>query len=239
MEPTKRKAGRPPGEKKDDQELVDLKITKESDRLLTAHSNKLKVSKRKYVNAAIAYFAETGLNPTKERPQGLANVSAKVSQETRAVRELNVEIGQRVITIIRGWEKTLYGFLQQQQAGTVNYLQQIESNILAHQVEVESTLLAPMVEQLFKVNLEAFIARALTTRLLMKVTDQEEEGYQSQMEKSDSGRDQQLAMKMREFIATNSVAKPTLSPKPQVPAVPAKAPMLPAAATTAAAVPPK
>jgi len=208
-------------------------------------AKKLKMSKSQFASAAIAYFAETGLDPTKERPLGLANVSAKVSQETRAVRELNVEIGQRLITIMRGWEKTLYGFLQQQQAGTVNYLQQIESNLLGHQVQVESTLLAPMVEQLFRVNLEANTTRNLAARLFVEATQkpdltkQAPERYQDQVAHLNSERDVMLTKQTREFIATNSVPKPTLSPKPQVPAVPVRTPSVPAAATTAAAAPPK
>lgn len=233
MEPSKRKAGRPPSEKKNNPELADLKITLETDRVLTTHAKKLKMSKRKYANAAIAYFAETGLDPTKERPHGLANVTAKVSQETLAVRTQNVEIGNRVISILRGWEKTLYGFLQQQQAGTLNYLQQIESNILGHQVQVESTLLAPIVEQLFKVNLEAFLIRDFAAQLYVKSENLPAGSADEQMAVATKGRDQQLATTMREFIRTNNVGKPTLSPKPQVPATPAKAPSQPAAATPA------
>ncbi|MDF7815453.1 hypothetical protein [Hymenobacter sp. YC55] len=211
-----------------------VRVTGDAFRQVTTHAKKLKLTNGEYVSAAIAYFAETGLDPTKERPHGLANVTAKVSQETLAVRQQNVEIGNRVISILRGWEKTLYGFLQQQQAGTLNYLQQIESNILGHQVQVESTLLAPMVEQLFKVNLEAFITRGLTSQLLVKSTNQPEGSYQRQMDTSNNGRDQQLALLMREFIKTNNVDKPKLSPKPTVPATPAKAPSQPAATTPAA-----
>ncbi|WP_157530913.1 hypothetical protein [Hymenobacter norwichensis] len=200
------------------------------------------MSKRKYANAAIAYFAETGLDPTKERPHGLANVSAKVSHETLAVRQQNADIGNRLISILRGWEKTLYGFLQQQQAGTVNYLQQIESNLLAHQVAVETSYLAPMVEQLFKVNLEAFVIRDFAVQLFAKAQNMPASSADTQMQLVTNGRDQQLATAVREFIKTNNVPTPTLSPKPQVPATPAKlpsAPSTPGNATSAAGATPK
>ncbi len=239
MEPGKRKAQRRRPLSAAENPLTSLKISKVADGQLTGHAKKLRIGKGEYASAAIAYFAETGLDPTQERPQGLASVSAKVSQETRAVREQNVDIGNRLISILRGWERTLYGFLQQQQGGTLNYLERIEENILAHQVQVESSLLAPMVEQLFKVNLEAFITRGLTADLLVKSSNLPASSYEQQMELSTNGRDQQLATALREFIKTNSVAKPNLSPKPQVPAAPAKAPSTPTGAAPAAAAPPK
>lgn len=121
----------------------------------------------------------------------------------------------------------------QQQAGTLNYLQQIETNILAHQVQVESKLLAPMIEQLFKANLEAFIIRDFASQLFVKANNLPVGSAEKQMELATNGRDQQLATVLREFIETNSVAKPSLSPKPQVPAIPAKAPSVPTGGTPA------
>lgn len=224
MEPEKRKKGRPAGQKAAEKPSPSLKLTGDADRLLTVHSKKIKLSKREYASAAVTYFAETGLNPTKERPHGLANVSSKVVVETQSVKELNVEIANRIISLLRNWEQGLYGFLQQQQAGMLNYLEQIESNILAHQVQVESSYFGPMIEQLIKANLEAYIGRGFTAQLLMKSTNQPEGSYQKQMEVSDKERDTQLTLRTREFITTNSVAKPKLSPKPQILPVPPKAP---------------
>lgn len=224
MEPTPNSAPRSTKKKVADKPSDNVRLEPAANRQLTTHSKKLKISKTKYASAAVAYFAETGLNPTKERPHGLANVSSKVAVETQAVKELNVEIANRIISILRNWEQALYGFMQQQQAGTLNYLEQIESNILAHQVQVESSYFAPMIEQLIKANLEAYIGRGFAAQLLMKSTNQPEGSYQKQMEVSDNGRDTQLTLRMREFITTNSVAKPKLSPKPQILPVPPKAP---------------
>jgi len=236
MEPSKSNAGRGPGKKEPEQVLPSLKITQETDRLLTAHAKKLKVSKRQYGNAAIIFFAESGLDPTAERSQNLDALSKQVSVDTRAVRVQNADIGNRLITILRTWEKNLYGFLQQQELSRNNYLELIESNILQHQVLIETNILGPMVENLFKVNLEAFITRGLASQLLVKVTNQPEEGYQQQMEVSNNGRDQQLAMRMREFLKTNAVPLPKPTVKRPVTPVPAK-PVVPA--TPAPTSPPK
>ena len=195
---------------------------------MTVQAKKLKVSKTKCANAAVAYFAATGLDPTKEQTQGLAGVNAKVDKETLAVRAQNVEIGNRLIGIIRGWEKNLYTFMQQQQQTTYGYLEQIESNILQHQVTVETNLLAPMVEHLFKVNLEAMTTRGLATRLFIEATQKADslknstERYQSQKAQLDGERDLLLANQMREFLETYSVPLPKPTPKRAVTLVPAK-----------------
>ena len=245
MEPTPNNTPRSTQKKTSEGPSDNIRLDPSANRQLTAHAKKLKVSKSKYASAAIAYFAETGLDPTKERLHGLANVSSKVAEETLAVRHQNVEIGNRLIAILRGWEKTLYGFLQQQQAGTLNYLQQIESNILAHQVQSESTYLSPMVEQMFRVNLEANTTRNLAARLFVEATQKPDtvkkpaERFQDQRAALDRERDEMLTTQLREFIKTDSVSKPTLSAKPQVPAIPAKAPSTPAAGTPAPGAAPK
>lgn len=213
-----------------------IRLEPAANRQLTAQAKKLKMSKTKYASAAIAFFAENGLDPTKERPQGLAGVAAKVSQETLAVRTQNVDIGNRLISIIRGWEKNLYTFMQQQQATTYNYLELIESNILQHQVTVETNLLAPMVEALFKSNIEAFITRGLASQLFLKAVNQPAESYPKQLELSNAERDTQLALQMREFLKTNSVPLPKSTPRRAVTPAPAK-PVAPV--TPAPAAPPK
>ena len=86
MEPEKQKARRRRSISVGDNPLTSLKITKVADGQLTAHAKKLKIGKGEYASAAIAYFAESGLNPTAERPQGLAGVALKVGAEARSVR---------------------------------------------------------------------------------------------------------------------------------------------------------
>ena len=135
-----------------------------------AQAKKLKMSKSIYASAAIAFFAEAGLDPTKERPAGLAEVTATVIKEARTTRVQQVEIGNRTISILRAWEKALYGFLQQQQGGTLNYLEQIENAILRHQVALETSFLSPMVEMMVKSNIEIYINRVLTERTNLRVS---------------------------------------------------------------------
>ena len=93
-----------------------------------------------------------------------------------------------------------------------------------------------MVENLFKVNLEAFITRGLTANLYVKSENMAEGSLAKQMELSNNGRDQQLAIKMREFLKTNAVPLPRPTVKRPVTPVPAK-PVVPA--TPAPAGPPK
>jgi hypothetical protein len=221
-----------PAKRKDPKTKADPKIktvgiTEDAFVQVEAQAKKLKMSKSKYTSAAIAFFAESGLDPTKERPQGLASVATKVGVETLAIRAQNVDIGNRLISIIRGWEKNLYSFLQQQQQATYGYMEQIEANILQHQVSVETNLLAPMVEQLFKVNLEAFITRRFASDLFVKSTNLPAGSAEQQMELSTTGRDQQLVVLMREFLKTNSVPLPKTTPKRAVTPVPPK-PVTPA-----------
>ena len=228
-EPRQRPAKRKVPKTKADPKVKTVGVTEEGFFQVEAQARKLKMSKSKYASAAIAYFAGTGLDPTKEQTVGLAGVNAKVDKETLAVRAQNVEIGNRLIGIIRGWEKNLYTFMQQQQQTTYGYLEQIESNILQHQVMVETNLLAPMVEQLFKANLESFITRGLTSQLLVKVGNLPEGAYQKQMELSGNGRDEQLAIQMREFLKTNTVPQPKPTPRRAVTPAPVK-PVVPASA---------
>ena len=207
-----------------------VRITDSAFRQVTAQAKKLKLKNGEYASAAIAFFAEAGLDPTKEQTQGLAGVNAKVDKETLAVRAQNVEIGNRLMSIIRGWEKDLYTFMQQQQQTTYGYMEQIESNILQHQVMVETNLLAPMVEALFKSNIEAFITRGLASQLFLKAVNQPAESYPKQLELSNTERDIQLASQMREFLKTNTVPQPKPTPRRAVTPVPAK----PVAAVSAA-----
>ena len=239
MEPVKNKTGRPSGPRNPDGPGPTLKLTAAADNLLTVQAKKLKLTKREYASAAIAFFAEAGLNPTKERPAGLAEVTATVIKEARTTRVQQVEIGNRTISILRAWEKALYGFLQQQQGGTLNYLEQIENDILRHQVALETNFLSPMVEMMVKSNIEIYINRVLTERTNLRVSGSEQAGWAAANKGLNDDRDAQIVVQMREFIKTNGVPVPQLAPKPLVPATPPKAPMAPASGTPVGGTAPK
>jgi hypothetical protein len=191
-------------------------------RILDKSAKKLKLSNGEYVSAAIAYFAQTGLDPTKDQPVSLASVSMKVDEVERNVRKQNHEIGTRLVQIIRTWEKNSYTFMQQQQASTNNYLELIESNLLQHQVAVETNLLAPMVEQLFKGNIEAYMARVFASYLYVKSTDLPAGSDKKQLERSNSERDEQLAIQLQAFLKTNSVPLPKPTARRAVTPAPTK-----------------
>ncbi len=238
MEPIKKKKGRPPANKPAEKAAPSIKFSPDVDRLLTAQAKKLKVSKIKYANAAVAYFAESGMDPTKERPLGLASISSKVSEETLKIREQNVEHGHRLISIIRGWEKNLYGFMQQQQLSTNTYLELIESNILRHQVLVESNLLAPMVEQVVTAKTEARLARVVGEHSHLKIMGLPLTDLAWVTDDHDEVRDRDVTEQMRKHMEINPVPvpkptmKPAITPVPPKPVatVPATPPVTPTAA---------
>ncbi|MGI4744272.1 MAG: hypothetical protein ACRYG7_54680 [Janthinobacterium lividum] len=199
-----------------------VRLDAEATHLLVAAARKAGVSKAQYTSACIKHFAKTGLNPMKEQPKGLANVDEKVSQETRAIRVQNVDIGNRLIGIIRAWEKTLYSYMQLQQGSTLSYLEKIEKNILAHQVSVETHFLAPMVEQIMKANIEAYMARVVSEWSYLEIKKKPED-FTAQDERLSNERDKKLLAVMREFLTAHTVPTPQLSVKPAVPAAPSKA----------------
>ena len=239
MEPTENKKGRPSPTMPAKKASPSLKFTPEADHLMTVQSKKLKMSKTKYASAAIAFFAENGLDPTKERPAGLAEITATVIKEARTTRVQQVEIGNRTISILRAWEKGLYGFLQQQQGGTLNYLEQIENDILRHQVALETNFLSPMVEMLMKNNIETYIGRVIAERTGLHMTGKKESEWDAANRAMNDDRDQQLVVQMREFIKNNNVPTPKLASKPLVPVLPPKAPMAPASGTLTGGTAPK
>ena len=196
-------------------------------RILDKSAKKLKLSNGEYVSAAIAYFAQTGLDPTKDQPVSLAGVSMKVDAMEAAIRKQNHEIGTRLVQIIRTWEKNSYAFMQNVQASTNNYLELIESNLLQHQVEVEGKLLAPLVEGQFKGNLETEVVRTLVTFLYAMApepTDKNNENFSRQRAHYTAQRDKEFAKVLREFQETNAVSLPKPTRRPAVTPVPAAPP---------------
>ncbi|MGI4734432.1 MAG: hypothetical protein ACRYG7_04560 [Janthinobacterium lividum] len=213
-------------------------VDADAHRHVEAQAKKLSISKSQYASAAITYFAKSGLDPTKEQPKGLANVSDKVGQDTRAIRVQNVDIANRLIGIIRAWEKTLYGFMQVQQGTTLSYLEQIEKNIMSHQVAVETNLLSPLIEQVIQGSIESYMARVVGERTHLHVTAKPKTDWAEMNQNLNGERDQQLVKRLRDFITTNTVPVPKLSVKPSVPAAPAKAVATPAPGAASATTPP-
>lgn len=206
---------------------------------VAAQSKKLKLTKGEYASAAIAFFAESGLNPTKERPEGLATLATKLAREGLEGRMQTVDVGNRLIQIIKAWEKALYGFLQMQQAATLNYLELIENNLLQQQVALEANFFSPMMEQMVKNNVEAYMGRVVGEKTNLQVRSIKPEEWPAANKRLNEQRDQEVVTQMREYIKNNRMPIPAPSPKPQVVPRPVAPPKAPAAAPAAGTPAPK
>ena len=72
---------------------------------LSKAAKKLAITNTKYTAAAVAYFVENGLDPTADRSHGGAQIERRVAEETRVVRVHTADVGNRLVVIIRTWEK--------------------------------------------------------------------------------------------------------------------------------------
>lgn len=185
-------------------------------------ARKLKMSKSKYASAAIAFFAESGLDPTAERPQGLASVGLKVGEGVASVRAHNADIGNRLYALTRGFEKTIYLFMQEQQLATNSYLESIESNLLRHLVSMEVNKLEPMMEQIMKAKFEGYAGRVVTERTYLEVTKKPATDWQGMHQALNGERDQMVVKDLREYAAEHKVPLPKPTPKPSVTPAPQK-----------------
>ena len=196
---------------------------------MTAQAKKLDITNGEYASAAIAYFAESGLNPTAAQGETLASFSNRQKEEGRANRQQTVDVGNRLVAIMRTWEKANYAFMQQLQAGTVNHMEQIESNLLQQLVGLESSYFVPLVEMIMKNNIEIYFARVIGEKTELVVRGQKDAEWAEGHKLLNDSRNKQLVELMRNFIKNNRLEKPTLSPKPQALALPVRAPAAPAA----------
>ena len=216
MEPPKRKAGRP-RQKNAAQVLGPLvRITVSADHALTQQAVKLKLGKGEYASAAIAYFAENGLDPTANVSEGLAGLNAAMLKETTQGRAQAALIGNRIISVLRTWEKNQYTFMQEQQAKLLNYLEQMENTLHRQHTAVETNLLTPMASMLINTELEVDTLRDLGATAVMILKKVAESDHDRFLEMGKNGAKKSHVEKMREFIQTNHVAKPQPTPKPGV-----------------------
>jgi hypothetical protein len=200
-------------------------------------AKKLKMSKSKYASAAIAFFAQSGLDPTKELPADLAAVSQKIEGGVASVRAHNADIGNRLFALTRGFEKTMYLFMQQQEHNMNVYLEGIEGNIMRRLVSMEDNLLSPLVEHVMRGAEDALIGRGFAARVYLELMKQPADSWQKHNDKLTEERDGQLVVALRKFMASHatppakSTRRPAATPVPPKPVAPAAAPA-PAPATT-------
>lgn len=185
------------------------------------------MSKGKFASAAITYCVELGIDPTAEKVEGVAGVARKVEAGVANVRAHNADIGNRLYALTRGFEKTIYQFMQQQQHATYSYIEAVESNLLRHLISLETQLLTPMLEQVLRAKFETLAARFIGERSFLKLSGRSESDWEAMHERVNADRDKLLIADLREHLAKYQVpmhrpnAKPSITP---VPAKPAPAP---------------
>lgn len=198
-------------------------------RQVEAQSKKLKVSKSKYASAAINFFAERGLDPTKEQ-MNIEGVAAKVGEGVANVRAHNADIGNRLFALTRSFEKTMYLFMQQQEHNMNLYLEGIEGNIMRRLVSIEDNLLLPLIERVMRGAGDAYIGRSLGERIYLEILKQPATLWKEQDEKLTGEREQVLVAELRKLMTSHAIppAKSTrrlaatpVPPKPVTPAAPA------------------
>jgi len=208
-------------------------------RQVEAQSKKLKVSKSKYASAAINFFAERGLDPTKEH-MNIEGVAVKVGEGVASVRAHNADIGNRLFALTRSFEKTIYLFMQQQEHNMNLYLEGIEGNLMKRLISIEDNLLLPLIERVMRGAGDAYIGRSLGERIYLEILKQPASLWKEQDEKLTGEREQVLVAELRKFMtvheipAAKSTRRPATTPVPPKPAPTAAAP-----APTPAATPPK
>ncbi|RZK34688.1 MAG: hypothetical protein EOO61_13155 [Hymenobacter sp.] len=213
-----------------------VKLDNTAARLLDAQAEKLGISKMDYASAAIAYFATNGLDPTQEQislSERVASVGRKVGEGVANVRGHNADIGNRLFALVRGFEKNLYDFLQQQQLSNSIHLELIESNILRHQVSVERELLVPMIERLVKANADALFGRISSEHLyveVMEVRKKPTKGWEALTEQNISDLNKYVENELREFKKNHPVPVPEPTDKPAIIPVPPKSVVAPSTA---------
>jgi hypothetical protein len=195
-------------------------VTTAAHTLMDKAAKKLKISNIDYASAAIAYFATNGLDPTSQETQGLISVQAKMSEVSLEIRKQNVDIGNRLVAILRTWEANQYKFMQAQQGEMLGYLENIEANILNHQVAVESQVLAPLLERVVRNGVEVHWTRRLEEVLMLKFNIETNPYPAEKLTKSneyyDRQRDQHLVEELRKLLEASPTTTPILTPKPPI-----------------------
>jgi hypothetical protein len=209
---------------------------------LEANAKKLRMSKTKFASAAVTYFTEKGLDPTKAGVSELAQLRTQIGESAYEVRKQNADIGNRLVAIIRTWEANQYKFMQTQHVGVVGYLEDIEANILNHQVAVESQLLAPMMERLVRTGVETHMTRLLNELLLLKFDDDKYPISDADIAFSNGDYNKQLDTQfvgaLRKLLETARVTAPVATKKPVLAVPTLGPPPKPATTTTPGSVTP-
>ncbi len=207
---------KPPKKASTNSLVTTVGVDAEAFRLLAAQAKRLKLSKRKFTSAAIAYFAKNGLDPTNSQ-LSLTGLSMLVDENGVKGRELSNQIGNMFMTIIGRLEPALYGFMQQQQQTTQSYLQQIEHNLLAQQAAMEATFLVPLLEQVVRGGLDAEKARLVITKILFKLYDSKQvmEDADARTRENTIEREERVVKELNKILLRTASTAPQVTAQPQ------------------------
>lgn len=223
-------------------------LTNEAHNHLEKQSKRLGIKNQEYASAAINYFAETGLDPRKMSKASLAKIESSILNETFDVREHTATIGNRLVGVIRTFERNMGTMLQQQQGGIFKHLESIERNLLTYLVNVEENLLNTILERVLAGNVENYVNRMMLQIVSLQLDTKRFPFSEAELSKLtssyDEQRDRQIVVEGRKLLETKKVSRPKTSVAPSLVEIP-KAPApnkpttgAPAAGPTASATAP-
>ncbi len=131
-------------------------------------AKQFKVKNNEFVEAAIAYFHETGQSPFTVGNALLTGMESKVEQQALETHQHTADIGNQLGAIMRDVERGLGKHLQEQQGGIMLYLQRIERTILTYLIRLEEKMLKTLLEQVMRVSAETTVSRNLVEQLLAR-----------------------------------------------------------------------
>lgn len=181
-------------------------------------ARRLRLKHQDYASAAISYFAESGLDPSKTSKYSLLKVMGTINVEAEKTRAHNADIGNRLVAILRSFERNNGQYLQAQQGDMLVYQERIERNILTYLAGIEEKVLAPILEHGLRTGAEARITRVLAEVLVLKLEKHpySEEKLRASVAKYDEQRERQTILVAEKVIAASKLAKPILSARPAV-----------------------
>ena len=172
---------------------------------------KLRLTKSAYASAAVRYFADQGLDPTRsesvatlqELVKQNRELSLKIDSIQETARKQSADIGNRLVGMWRVLEKNLYTHLATEQSALLLYLEAIEGNIMNTIVGTESEYLWPLMERVIRGATDSLMGRRMTSDVLERMADPKVPEYrQAQVNNEYSeDREKEVVRVSREVLA--------------------------------------
>jgi hypothetical protein len=212
-------------------------LDSDSFQLLTGCALHYGHTKSAFASAAIRYFAERGLDPTVSQTASLEHkldaLGHKIDGETLRIRQQNVDIANRLIGLLRGWQKDSYEFHHNVQKELINYLQSIESSILRHQLEQEKNIFWPIIENLFRINFEASTSRGFG-QLLYLISISKQDDLKAHRDRTAKDLEEEVLEMQQAYTQKYPMPTTYLSAKPAPTPIPERKPIVPAGSVPSA-----